>query len=322
MATLRQPAVTLPTAPDSVPDPKPFLKWAGGKRQLLPVLRRFYPTAFGHYFEPFLGSGAVFFDLVASGHLTARPATLLDSNPDLVGCYAMLRERVGEVMAQLATLADGHERDARGHYYDVRSRTFNEARAQLRRLGTPGAYTPRLAAALIYLNRTAYNGLFRLNSRGDFNVPLGRYTRPTICDRPNLTAVSQALSRESVRLACGHFADVERQARPGDFLYFDPPYAPTSKTSIFTAYTAGGFGEADQRQLQACVVRLARRGCFVVVSNSTAPLIRELYEDNVEARSAGLEAIRVPARRAINSDPSKRGEVLEYVITNVARRGA
>lgn len=296
---------------------RPFLKWVGGKRQLLPELRRFYPPAFGAYFEPFLGSGAVFFDLWNSGRLAGRHATLIDDNLDLVGAYVALRDDVEAVVEALGQLAAGHGSDPRAHYYRVRDERFNPARARLRAASAAAeAYGPELAAMLIYLNRTGYNGLFRLNARGDFNVPIGRYTNPRICDADNLRRVGAVLGAPSVTLRHGTFETIEALMAPGDLAYFDPPYAPVSRTARFTAYTAAGFSARNQADLQRVVVALARRGCHVLLSNSTAPDVAALYDARA-SREAGLHAHRVPARRAVNSRPSRRGTVEEFVVTNV-----
>jgi DNA adenine methylase len=302
---------------------EPFLKWAGGKRQLLPEIRRCYPDDFGTYFEPFLGSGAVFFDLLRHGRLERRRAVLSDTNADVIGCCRVVRDQPGAVIAHLRRLAEGHARGGTAHYYDVRDRRFNPVRARLDGLGSPGAiveaYTPALAAMLIYLNRTGFNGLFRLNSLGEFNVPIGRYANPSICDDANLRLVAVALVRHAV-LTANSFESVLEHAVPGDFVYFDPPYVPLGPTARFTAYTADGFGDEDHVRLQQVVVALARRGCAVVLSNSTAPLVRSLYDRNAEARAAGLKAHLVRARRSINCVPGARAGVFEYLITNVPAR--
>ena len=169
----------------------------------------------------------------------------------------------------------------------------------------------------IYLNRTGYNGLFRLNSDGAFNVPAGRYTKPRICDEDNLRRVAAALARPGVTVDRAPFDRLLGGADAGDFLYFDPPYAPLSRTARFTSYTAEGFGAEDQERLRDVVLTLARRGCHVVVSNSTAPAIAALYEESPEADEAGLRCYRIPARRSINSNSAGRGTVEEFVITNV-----
>jgi len=298
--------------------PRPLLKWAGGKRQLLPRLRPFYPDTFGAYIEPFVGSGAVFFDLHALGKLRDRDVVLIDSNPDLIGCYEAVRSSPDEVARELEGLAAGHARDGREHYFRVRDDCFNPLRDRLQATDGRIAYTPELAAMLIYLNRTGFNGLFRVNARGAFNVPPGRYERPAIADLDRLSHAAEALSGPRVRLVCGSFESVRDLARRGDFVYCDPPYAPLSRTANFTSYTAPRFDEADQRKLQALVVALARRGCRVLVSNSTADAIAALYERNRTARAAGLRTLRVPARRAINSNAARRGPVDEFLITNIA----
>jgi DNA adenine methylase len=298
---------------------QPFLKWAGGKRQLLPALRRFVPATFRNYYEPFIGSGAVFFDLHRQGLLDGRLVTLADRNSDLIGCYTQIRDQVDAVIDALERLDRGHRRDPSAHYYRVRDEQFNPARlAVIRADGNLArAYTPRLAAMLVYLNRTGFNGLFRLNAKHAFNVPLGRYAKPVICDAPNLRLVSAALQRPGVRIVEGRFSEGVAEAGRGDLVYLDPPYAPLSRTADFTSYTSAGFDEDDQRALQSLVLDLVARGAYVVLSNSTAPEIAELYRDNPAAREAGLDAHTVPARRAINCKPGGRGEVMEFVITNV-----
>jgi DNA adenine methylase len=299
-----------------------LVKWAGGKRQLLPALRRFYPAEFNRYWEPFLGSGAVFFDLHARGALDRRPATLTDSNLDLIACYRSVRDNPEQVIGELRRLARDHETGGSGHYYEVRNRRFNPQRASLAAAsnGSGLTYTPALAAMFIYLNRTGYNGLFRLNSDGEFNVPAGRYAKPSICDDVNVHRVADALGLPDITLEHGPFERVSEGARPGDFVYFDPPYAPLSKTARFTNYTAEGFSAGDHERLRDVVVTLAKRGCHVLMSNSTAPEIAALYEGSNDVKAAGLRCHKIPARRAINSNGKRRGAVEEYVITNVAAR--
>jgi DNA adenine methylase len=296
---------------------RPLLKWAGGKRQLLPHLRAFYPLRFDRYIEPFLGSGAVFFDLYAAGRLRHRDAILIDSNADLIGCYETVRDRPEEVARALDELADAYDAGGRTHYYDVRDRQFNPGRERLRQAGGRIPYTPELAAMFIYLNRTGFNGLFRLNARGAFNVPMGRYERPKICDRARLFRVAEAFADSRVSLCHGSFDEAGDIAGPGDFLYIDPPYAPLSPTANFTAYTHDRFDAADQRRLHAIVIGLVRRGCHVLLSNSTAEAITALYASDGETIRSGLKAIRVPARRAINRNSTGRGPVEEYLITNI-----
>ena len=302
----------------SLPALRPFLKWAGGKRQLLPKLRRFVPAVIGAYHEPFLGSGALFFDLAKTDNLRGIPCHLSDANADLIGVYRAVAHDTDSVITELRALAALHARKGTDAYYQVRDQRFNpQRRARLAASGE--VYSHVLAAMFIYLNRTGYNGLFRLNSRGDFNVPAGRYRNPKICDEATLHAAAAVLDCRHVTLDVRSFTDVDGIAAPGDLVYFDPPYAPLSATARFTSYTANMFSDDDQRTLQALVLRLAGRGCSVIVSNSTAPVVRDLYEGS-EARQAGLKAYRIPARRAINSRATGRGAVQEFVISNVLPR--
>lgn len=302
----------------AVPLLRPILKWAGGKRQLLPALRKFYPAAFSRYIEPFLGSGAVFVDLHNNGLLEEREVRLSDINADVIGCYLMVRDAVEEVVAALSSLDQGHRAAARELFYSVRDERFNPLRQKLHSAPAPEKqYTPDLAAMLIYLNRTGYNGLFRVNSRGAFNVPLGRHASVRICDADNLRRLSAALNRPGVSIGVQMFGDALSGAGAGDFVYLDPPYAPVSETAYFTSYTSARFGADQQAALQQAVIAMAHRGAHVLLSNSVAPDIRALYEESAEIRGAGFQASTVEARRAINSRAARRGAVLEYLITNV-----
>lgn len=299
---------------------RPILKWAGGKRQLLPELRPFYPPRFDRYFEPFLGSGAVFLDLLHVGRLRRVEVRLSDINADVIGCYRAVRDAPDRVISALRTLEARYKAGGAAHFYDVRDHAFNPARRAIQASADPaGGYTPSLAAMLIYLNRTGFNGLFRVNARGEFNVPAGRYGNPLICDEPNLRAWSAALSSSSVSLLVSPFDAALADAGQDDFVYLDPPYAPLNGTSRFTSYTAGGFDRGQQEALQRTVITLASRGASVLLSNSAAPQIKALYAGRGAARLAGLRATTVAARRAINSRAASRGPIREYLITNVPR---
>ena len=298
---------------------RPLLKWAGGKRQLLPALRGYYPAEFRTYREPFVGSGAVFFDLFGAGHLDGRRVRLTDVNPDLIGCYRTVRDQADKVIRELQALSEEHRSRGAECYYDVRDLRFNPLRAKL---GSEAAskYTPALAAMLIYLNRTGFNGLFRLNRRGGFNVPAGRYANPCICDAEHIRQVATAFSADRVSLDCAPFEAAIREAGKGDFVYCDPPYAPVSPTANFASYTADGFSLLDQHRLQRAVIAAASRAALVVISNSSAPDILAAYTAPT-ARRAGLLIRRVPARRAINSRAARRGPVDELVISNAVALG-
>ena len=296
---------------------RPFLKWAGGKRQLLSQLRRFYPATIRRYFEPFVGSGAVFFDLHNAGRLRGVPTTLSDENVDLIGTYLRVRDATEDLNAALDQLADGHRRGGRDHYYSVRDEQFNPARDAWRAAGArPELYPVALAAMLIYLTRTGYNGLFRLNASGHFNVPAGRYQNPSIADASRVRMAAAALSAPGVTVTHAAFEHLADEVTAGDLVYLDPPYAPLSPTANFRSYTARGFSDADQRRLCDVVIALAAKKAAVILSNSTASSVVDLYAQR-SARHAGLRSIRVPARRAINSRADRRGIVEELIVTNV-----
>jgi DNA adenine methylase len=295
----------------------PFLKWAGGKRQLLTELRRFYPRKIGRYFEPFVGSGAVFFDLASLGQIDGVPAVLSDANADLIGTYLRVRDDTDALIDALDRLAKGHARDSRAHYYKIRDERFNPDRDRWRTTGgDPNEYPVGLAAMLLYLNRTGYNGLFRLNAAGHFNVPAGRYENPRLVNAARLRRVAEVLRSPSVEVRHLPFDRAVASARADDLVYFDPPYAPVSATAHFRSYTAAGFSGCDQTRLRDLAIALANTGAAVVLSNSTAPSILSLYEARA-AKQAGLRCFRIPARRAINSRADRRGEIDELVVSNV-----
>jgi DNA adenine methylase len=297
---------------------RPFLKWIGGKRQLLPVLRRFYPRPHGSYFEPFFGGGAVFFDQTTNGHVNGHGAVLSDANADLIGCYRRLTRSLDEVLAELDRLAAEHAAGGRECYLRVRDERFNPMRVAWRARGADlDDYSSELAAMLIYLNRTGYNGLFRQNKSLEYNVPPGRYDSPRVVNRPLLTRAATVLGAPGIRLEHGTFDRVADQAQAGDFVYFDPPYAPLSMTANFDRYTGRGFSAADQQRLQQLLISLALRGVHVVLSNSVAPSMTSLYENNAAIADAGFRTWRFPARRSVNSRPDRRGLVEELIVSNI-----
>ena len=256
----------------------------------------------------------MFFELCASGRLTPEAACLSDGNADLIGTYLRLCDATEAVIEALATLAARHAEEGRAHYYRVRNECFNTLRREWKETGGEATtYPVALAAMFVYLNRTGYNGLFRLNAAGDFNVPAGRYESPRIVNDERIRAAAAVLARARIR--CVPFDEALAAAQRGDVVYLDPPYAPLSKTANFRSYTASGFGTDDQARLHALVVRLASSGVHVILSNSTAPEIMKLYDDRA-ARRAGLQCFRVAARRAINTRADRRGVVDELVVTN------
>ena len=276
--------------------PTPFVKWAGGKKQLLTRFESYFPPAFGRYIEPFVGGGAVFFHLYRQGRLDGRPVVLIDSLEELINCYRVIQSRVEDLIAALRA-HEPHKQD-RDYYYHLRAWDRSPDYAQRSDL--------ERAARFLFLNRVCYNGLYRVNRRGQFNVPFGRHRNPTICDEENLWAVHRAL--QGVSLLVGDFECCLALAEAGDFVYLDPPYHPLSKTAHFTSYTAGDFGAQDQRRLARLFQALDRRGCQLMLSNSDTELIRELY--------AGYEQVPVRAARAINSRPAGRGNIRELLILN------
>lgn len=270
----------------------PFVKWVGGKRQLLAQFRELglYPSEFNstscRYFEPFVGGGAVFFDL------QPKNATLSDLNSELITTYKIIRDDVEPLILSL-----------KKHIYDkdyfLKTRAMNPV--EMSELD--------VASRFIYLNRTCFNGMYRVNSKGQFNVPFGRYKNPIICDEDNLRAVSKAL--RGVEILNVDYKIVISKAKAGDFVYFDPPYYPISSTSSFTSYTKDGFAEKEQVELRDTFAGLSNRGCYVMLSNSDSAFIRDIY--------GGLKNViitTVSAGRAINSKATSRGKITELVITN------
>jgi DNA adenine methylase len=261
---------------------RPFLKWAGGKRQLLPSLMQLAPRDASTYFEPFVGGGALFFAL------QPKRAVLADVNKRLIRTYKGVKNNVEEVIRQL-----------KGFKYT--SEFFYRFREQDIDAGTDAD----VAAWFIYLNKTGFNGLYRVNRDNRFNVPFGRYVNPTICDKDTLRACSTALANADLLVA--DFASVVKEARRGDFVYFDPPYVPLSATSSFTSYTSQGFGHEQQKRLRDTARKLKKRSVRVLLSNSSAPSVRELYAE-------GFDVTEVSATRLVNSKASARGPIVELLI--------
>ena len=273
--------------------PKPFVKWVGGKRQLLRQFRElglYPPEDFNPitntYYEPFVGGGAVFFDLLP------KNAELSDLNNELVTTYNVIKNNVDELIKSLQKHIYDKE-----YYLEVRAKKVEDLS------------DIEIASRFIFLNRTGFNGLYRVNKSGQFNVPFGRYNNPVICDDDNLRRVSDAL--QDVTITHQDYKDVLKTAKSGDFIYLDPPYYPINATSSFTSYTAEGFLEKEQTELRDTFVKLHKRGCFVMLSNSDTPFINELY--------SGIDGItinKITAGRAINSKGSGRGKITEVLVTN------
>jgi DNA adenine methylase len=264
--------------------PRPFLKWAGGKTRLISQYKDYFPQHYQTYYEPFLGGGAVFF------HLQPSHAVLTDINADLVITYRCVRDNLEELITLLQADQQRHNSE---YYYDVRN--YHNGTDLTK------------AARFIYLNKTCFNGLYRVNSQGKFNVPVGKYKNPGICQEEVLRVASLALQKVEIKQA--NFAEVLNYATgTNDFVYFDPPYYPLNKTSNFTAYSNFCFDENQQIKLRDIFIELADKGVKVMLSNSDCPLIRDLYSDfNVHTISAA---------RSINSNAQKRGKITEVLVTS------
>lgn len=275
--------------------PRPFVKWVGGKRQLLKQFKDldlYPPKGFnvekGRYFEPFIGGGAVFFDLLP------KQAFLSDLNKDLVITYNVIKNNVDELVSSL-----------KKHVYN--KNYFLRIRSQ----ENTNLTNIEIASRFIYLNRTCFNGMYRVNSKGKFNVPFGKYNNPIICDEENLRKVSKSLEQVSIKHQ--DYKKILKQARKGDFIYFDPPYYPVNKTSSFTSYTSENFLDKEQIELRDTFMKLHELGCFVMLSNSDTDFINRIY---TEGNTKGVKITKILAGRMINSKSEKRGKVSEVLITN------
>ena len=289
---------------------RPFLKWAGGKSQLLPEIRRVYPEGLGttitRYAEPFLGGGAVLLDMLSTYRLEAVYAS--DTNGELINAYCCVRDRLEELLERLHRLEEDYlsldSQARKDFYYRIRAQ-FNEGERGNKE-------DAERAALLLFLNRTCFNGLYRVNARGEFNVPAGAYKNPTICDEDNLRRVSGLL--QGVELVCAPYTQVEEFADERTFLYADPPYRPLNQTSSFTAYTKNSFGDQEQRELAVFLKELAQRGVKVAASNSD-PHNTDPQDNFFDELYAGCTLRRIAASRMINSDAAARGKVSELLIT-------
>ena len=270
-------------------NPRPFVKWAGGKRQLVQELLKYSPKEFNNYFEPFFGGGALFFELSSKGLI--KHAFLNDFNEELITAYKVIKEKPVELIKELSKSK-----------YKCDEKTFYSIRAE-----NP-IDSVKSTARFIYLNRTAFNGLYRVNSKGGFNVPFGKYKNPKILDKENLLAVSEALQKDE--LTSMDFEKAVAKAKKGDFVYFDPPYAPLNKSS-FTTYTKNNFTDEDQKRLRDRAIELHKKGCFVMISNSYVKSILDLYKDK-----SVFTINTVHATRMINCKAQGRGKIKEVVIVN------
>ncbi|MDC0200029.1 DNA adenine methylase [Candidatus Nitrosopelagicus sp.] len=278
----------------TVSEPKPFVKWVGGKRQLMQELENRFPKQFGTYHEPFLGGGAVMFNL-----LTKEPrlsCNVSDFNSDLVLAYVTIRDKLGKLIGSLENHAKNYHKDSTEYFYEVRKQ---EPKQQIEKV-----------SRLLFLNKTCFNGLYRVNKKGQFNVPLGRYTNPNIVNKENLTAVSKVLQSKKIKISCRDFEAVLDDAKRGDLVYFDPPYQPVSKTANFTSYTHRDFTEDDLERLADLGNQLNSKGCYILLSNSNSKIVKDFFSKKHWKISS------IDVNRAINSNAQKRTGHKEIIIKN------
>jgi len=277
-----------------VSEPKPFVKWVGGKRQLMQDLENNFPKQFTTYHEPFLGGGAVMFNL-----LTKKPqlsCNVSDFNSDLILAYVTIRDKLGKLIESLENHSKNYHKDSVEYYYHIRKQ---EPKQQIEKV-----------SRLLFLNKTCFNGLYRVNKKGQFNVPLGRYTNPNIVNKENLNAVSKILQSKKIKISCRDFEAVLGDVKKGDLVYFDPPYQPVSNTANFTSYTHRDFTEDDLARLADLANQLNSKGCHVLLSNSNSKVVKKYFS----AKHWSINAI--DANRAINSDSKKRTGHKEIIIKN------
>ena len=270
---------------------QPFLKWAGGKRQLMPYIREQIPAKYNRYFEPFIGGAAVLFDLQPT------KANINDVNAELTNCYRVIKEKPDELLAHISTHENTEE-----YFYKLRGLDREPNFIDLSDV--------ERASRIIFLNKTCFNGLFRVNSRGEFNVPFGNYINPLIANQSVIKAVSSYLKKQDVQITNDDFADAVADAKKGDFVYFDPPYDPVSDTASFTGYNLDKFDRTEQKRLKEVADDLTRRKCKVLLSNSDTEFIRDLYKNEYFIIDV------VYANRNINSVGTGRGKVTEVLIRN------
>ncbi|MDD2556215.1 MAG: DNA adenine methylase [Syntrophaceticus sp.] len=268
----------------------PVVKWVGGKRQIIDEIMKYVPTNFSTYYEPFLGGGAVLFEL------QPKKAVVNDINAELMNIYVVIKKNVEELIDDLKQYKNEKE-----YFYRIRKR--DRDKEQYNKL------TPvQRASRIIYLNKTCYNGLFRVNKNGEFNAPFGNYKNPNIVNETTLRAVSAYFNKAKIRFVCQDFQEALKNARKGAFVYLDPPYDPVSETSSFTGYYKGGFDRDEQISLKQVCDKLDKGGIRFLLSNSATDFILDLYQDY------RIEVIQ--AKRAINSKGDRRGDVDEVLVMN------
>ena len=270
---------------------QPFTKWTGGKRQLLGELRSYMPETYGRYFEPFVGGGALFFDLAP------EQAVINDFNEELINAYRQIKNNPAELINLLIKHKENNSKD---YYLELRSADRDGRISRMTGV--------ERAARILYMLRVDFNGLYRVNSKNQFNVPYGRYKNPKIVDVDLLYQISEYLNENDVEILQTDFAEAVKDAQTGDFVYFDPPYIPLNETSSFTSYTHEGFSYEEQIRLRNTFKELTERGVYAMLSNSSSPLVEELYKD--------FNIYFVEAQRTNGAKSSSRGKISEIIVTN------
>jgi len=274
---------------------KPIMKWVGGKRELLPELRKNIPSSFDKetntYYEPFIGGGALLFDILP------HYGVINDSNEELINLYTVVKNDVDSLIREVSSYP--YDKD---FYYSIRELDRKE--------GFPDFLSDiQRAARTLYLNKTCFNGLYRVNKKGQFNTPFGKYSNPTICKENDLKDVSSYFNDNDISIMSGDFAQCVKDAQEGDFVYLDPPYVPLSKTSSFTSYTKEGFEDCDQKRIKSIIDDLSNNGAYVLMSNSSSSDVFDLYSSDYS-----VETVKVA--RKVNSKAHKRNKVDEFLIKN------
>jgi DNA adenine methylase len=294
---------------------RPFLKWAGGKTQLLPVLIESLPPrpkGGYNYAEAFLGGGALFFELINRGWI--KTATLNDANPELILCYRTIRDSIAVVLKELRNIENAFPDNL-----ELQSDFFYEARKEWNSKicetveSYPQKLVGRRVALTIFLNKTCYNGLFRVNSKGEFNTPFGKYKNPKICDEANLRSVSESL--QNVELLCGDYSELNNKESTSEFIYFDPPYRPLTTSASFTAYNKSGFNDENQKELADFVENVSKKGTQILLSNSD-PKVANPDDEFFDELYEGFHIKRILASRMINSKGDGRGKITEILVSN------
>ena len=270
---------------------RPFTKWTGGKRQLLSVIKSLMPESYNRYFEPFVGGGALFFELAP------KDAIINDFNSELINCYQQIKDNPSEL---IKSLSKHKESNSKEYYLNLRSADRDSRIEKMNNV--------ERAARIMYMLRVNFNGLYRVNSKNQFNVPYGRYKNPQIVDSDLIVSISQYLNENTIHILNGDFEEAVKDVEAGDFVYFDPPYIPLSETSSFTSYTHEGFSYEDQVRLRDTFKKLDEKGAYVMLSNSSSPLVGELYKD--------FNIHKVSATRTNGAKSSSRGKIDEIIVTN------